>query len=74
MRLDFDAQLAREVAATGLHLAARQYSAVVDLVHAGDASQELLRARQVALEDAALIYASAHGWAPAEEGGPRPAA
>ncbi|HEY7068317.1 MAG TPA: hypothetical protein VII06_43110 [Chloroflexota bacterium] len=57
--------LAREIAATDLHLAARRYAITCDLVHAGDASQEVLRARQRALEDAALVYAATV----AEEGG-----
>jgi hypothetical protein len=54
--------LAQEFAAADLHLAARQYSAVVALVHAGEATQQLLRARQATLEEAALVYATARGW------------
>jgi hypothetical protein len=62
--------LAREIAAVALQRAARQYATVMDGVAGGECSQDLLRARQRALEAVALDYAAAHGWqAP---GGPPP--
>jgi hypothetical protein len=63
------AQLAREIATTGLYHAATQYVRVGEQIASGDSTQEMLRARQMALADAALIYAAAHGWTPAGEGG-----
>ncbi|HEY7066409.1 MAG TPA: hypothetical protein VII06_33360 [Chloroflexota bacterium] len=56
---DLDLALAHDIAATGLRLAARQYAAVVDRIHAGESTQAQLRARQRALEAAAVEYAAA---------------
>ena len=60
--VDIGQQLEREIAATQLHLAARQYGTTVELIHAGESTQAMLRASQGGLEDAALRYAAAHGW------------
>jgi hypothetical protein len=57
---EVDAQLAQEIAAAELERAARQFVAVAAQIQAGDATQELLRARRAALYTAAAAYCAAH--------------
>ncbi|HEY7068402.1 MAG TPA: hypothetical protein VII06_43540 [Chloroflexota bacterium] len=64
--VDIGAEIAREIAAVALQREARRFATVVDEVQHGEASQDMLRARQRALEAAALEYAAAHGWQPPE--------
>lgn len=54
--------LARDIATTGIYHAANLYTRVSEQAVSGDVSQGLLRTRRTALEDAASIYAAAHGW------------
>jgi hypothetical protein len=58
-------QLERECAAAELAHAAEQYATVVALVRHGEATQEVLRARRAALEDAARRFAAAEAGVPA---------
>ena len=61
-----DAQLAQEIARAALQYAALQYAAVAAEIPSGNATQELLRARQRALEAAAGAYCAAYDHAAPE--------
>ncbi len=65
---DLGEQLDREIAAVALQREARRFAVVVEQVAAGEASQDLLRARVATLEATALEFAAAHGWQGPREG------
>lgn len=55
-------RLNREIALAELYHAARQYAVAAAEIPSGNATQELLHAREGALQAAALAYATALGW------------
>jgi hypothetical protein len=58
------AQLDRALTEQALYVAANRYVVVARQGRRGESSQELLRARQRSLAEAALAYAHARGWQP----------
>jgi hypothetical protein len=54
-------QLARELTTQQLYVEAGRYELAVQRVRSGDSTQEQLRARQRALQAAAVAYCAAHG-------------
>jgi hypothetical protein len=61
------AQVDREIAAAQLEHAALQFAIIHAAIRQGETSEALLRARHVALEQAALAYTAAHAEPTASE-------